>query len=116
MPSIFDKVRSMVPREGPEELEREFEEELEECKKQTGEEKEGNDGTKPKGKGDKCDVCGKPLRAELMGGNFGGRCRICQRECCSAHYKEGLCPFCKEKLGKADKDPKNTPSGKSSIF
>lgn len=48
----------------------------------------------------KCDVCGKNLYVGILDDNVGGRCRICQRLCCNTHYKDSLCPYCQEKLGK----------------
>jgi hypothetical protein len=48
----------------------------------------------------KCDVCGKELHVGILSGNLGGRCRICGRLCCKDHYKDRLCPYCREKLGK----------------
>ncbi|MBN2251943.1 MAG: hypothetical protein JW724_07705 [Candidatus Altiarchaeota archaeon] len=47
----------------------------------------------------RCDVCQKSLRDELLGGNFGGECRICGRLCCKNHFHGGLCPYCREKMG-----------------
>ncbi|MDO9575392.1 MAG: hypothetical protein Q7J55_02575 [bacterium] len=49
---------------------------------------------------DKCDVCGKKLDGFFIGAY---KCRICGRIVCSDHYKEGLCPYCREKLGKKTK-------------
>ena len=45
---------------------------------------------------DKCDVCGKKLDGLFSGAN---RCRICGRLICGEHYKNGLCPYCREKIG-----------------
>ena len=45
----------------------------------------------------KCEVCGNKLWVGIIGGNVGGRCRICGRLCCSKHFKDGLCPYCWEK-------------------
>lgn len=46
---------------------------------------------------DRCDVCGKKLDGLLTSAY---RCRICNRLVCGQHYKEGLCPYCREKSGK----------------
>jgi len=97
MPPLMDNFRSVLSKREPDE----FEKELEEYEKQTGE-----SGSKT----NKCDVCGKALHVEIIGGNVGGKCRICQRLCCSAHFKDGLCPFCSEKMG-ITKPGQTTKSG-----
>lgn len=45
---------------------------------------------------DRCDVCDKKLDG-LASSAY--RCRICGRLLCSGHIKNGLCPYCHEKLG-----------------
>jgi len=46
----------------------------------------------------KCDVCGKELSA--WGAPGANKCRVCQRLVCDNHYRDGMCPYCREKMGK----------------
>lgn len=45
-----------------------------------------------------CHVCGAKLSG--WGAPGANRCRICSHSVCDAHFKDGICSFCREKLGR----------------
>jgi hypothetical protein len=47
---------------------------------------------------DKCYVCNEKLSA--WGHPGANKCRTCGHNVCNKHFKDGLCSFCREKMGK----------------
>ena len=45
-----------------------------------------------------CYVCGAKLSG--WGSPGANKCRLCGHNVCNSHYKDGLCSYCREKMGK----------------
>jgi len=45
-----------------------------------------------------CYVCGAKLSA--WGAPGANKCKLCDHNVCDRHYRDGICSYCKEKMGK----------------